>query len=128
MAHKNIFQKFLGFLKKLPNFIGKIVIVYFIVNLLDLLDSYYIKICTIFLLIGAIIISLDYLLKYLITLYFIKDKEVIIPTKLPKIIYDYLNDLKIISKINESIYKFFLINFVTFVIFIFIIIIILIVI
>ena len=83
----------MDFFNKLPHFIGKTVIIIFIVSTIkyiirsysiNLMDSLYIKIFCLFGLIVIFIISLNYLLKFLITLYFIKDKDVCIPTKLPK--------------------------------------------
>ena len=83
----------MDFFNKLPQFIGKKVIIIFIVSTIkyiirsysiNLMDSLYIKIFCLFGLMVIFIISLNYLLKFLITLYFIKDKDVCIPTKLPK--------------------------------------------
>ena len=58
------------------------------------------------------ILSLDYLLKYLILIYLKKNKNLSISNKFPIRVYDYLNNLKIISKIEFSYNKFFLINFI----------------
>lgn len=113
---------FLGFFKKLPDFIGKIVIflilcifIKFILNAysIQLLDPYYIKIYCVLGSIVCFIIALDYLVKLIIYSYFKKDVDVIIPNKLPKKVYDYFNHLKILSKIEEvSLEKIFFLNFV----------------
>ena len=76
------------------------------------MDFYYIKIFCILGIIVCSILSLDYLLKFIIYSYFKKDVDVIIPNKLPKMVYNYLNDLKILSKLEESSHRFFLMNFI----------------
>lgn len=58
------------------------------------------------------ICSLDYLIKYLLYLYFINNKHLIINKNLPKIVYAYLNELKSISEIGVSLNKFYLYYFV----------------
>lgn len=90
---------FVAFFKKLPIFIGRIVILIFITSLIkylfqiysiNIMDSYYIKI---FCILGIIIISilaLDYLLKFFIFCYLKKNQNLIISNKLPKLIFKYL--------------------------------------
>ena len=113
------------------------------------MDSFYIKIFCIISIIVVSILSLDYLLKYLITLYFRNNKNFSIcdhsvsiraknsapgafasnrskkkegersPNKYSgprKIVYEYLNNLKIISEKAYSYNRFFLINFIIYLI------------
>ena len=61
------------------------------------MDPFYIKIFSIFGIIVLSIFSLNYLFKYLICLYFIKNKDLSISDKLPKIVYKYLVDIKFMS-------------------------------
>lgn len=123
---------FLAFFKKLPDFIGKFVILILITSLIkyllnvysiQLIDPYYIKIiCVIGILVGFIL-ALNNLVQLIIYSYFKKDRDVIIPTKLPKIVYNYLNDLKILTKLDISYNRFFLMHLglYIFIIFIFIV-------
>lgn len=114
----------LGFFNKLPNIIGKIVIGLTIISLIkhllniysiNILDPFYIMIFNI---VGIIIISIlgiNYLLKYLLYLYFNKNKNLRISNKLPKLLYDYIYEIKIIrdigSKNGINYARFFLLNF-----------------
>ena len=74
------------------------------------MDPFYIKIISIFCIIVGFILGLDYLIQLIIYSYLKKDADVIIPTKLPKIVYNYLEELKILSKLDISYNKFFLMN------------------
>ena len=94
---------------KLPDFIGKFVILILITSLIkyllnvysiQLIDSYYIKIICVIGIIVGFILALDNFVQLIIYSYFKKDADAIISTKLPKIIYNYLNDLKILTKLN----------------------------
>ena len=120
----NMSMGFLGFFNKLPNIIGKIVIGLTIISLIkhllniysiNILDPFYIMIFNI---VGIIIISIlgiNYLLKYLLYLYFNKNKNLRISNKLPKLLYDYIYEIKIISDIGSkngiNYARFFLLNF-----------------
>ena len=53
----------------------------------------------------------NYLLKYLLSLYFNKNKDLIISNKLPKLLYEYLDSIKTISGIGSNYARFYLINF-----------------
>ena len=122
---------------KLPDFIGKFVILILITSLIkyllnvysiQLIDSYYIKIICVIGIIVGFILALDNFVQLIIYSYFKKDADAIISTKLPKIIYNYLNDLKILTKLDISYSKFFLYNLVLYIFIIFLLIIILIII
>ena len=110
---------FLDFFKKLPNIIGNIIISFIILNLIkylldvysiNIMDPFYIKIFSIFGIIVLSIFSLNYLFKYLICLYFIKNKDLSISDKLPKLIYNYLVEIKLISEVNAP--RFYLTYFI----------------
>ena len=131
-----MFIRHLALLKKLPGLIGKFVILILItasikyllnVYSIQLMDPYYIKIICVFGIIVGFILALDYLVQLILYSYFKKDVDVIIPTKLPKIVYNYLYDLKILSKLDISYNKFYLMHLGLYVFIIFIFIIILIV-
>ena len=128
---------FLAFFKKLPYFIGKFVILILIISLIknflsvysiQLMDPFYIKIFCVFGIIVSFILALDYLVQLLFYSYFKKDVNVIIPTKLPKIVYSYLKELQLLTKLDISYSKFFLYNLVLYIFIIFLLIIILIII
>ena len=104
---------------KLPDFIGKFVILILITSLIkyllnvysiQLIDSYYIKIICVIGIIVGFILALDNFVQLIIYSYFKKDADAIISTKLPKIIYNYLNDLKILTKLDISYNRFFLMH------------------
>ena len=112
-----------GFFKKLPNFIGKIVISLIIISLIkhllniysiNIMDPFYIKIFSIFGIIIISIISLDYLFKYLLYVYFSINNNLSISNKYPKILFDYLNQIKLVndtgSKNGINYGSFFLLN------------------
>ena len=114
-----MFIRHLSLLKKIPGLIGQFVILILItasikyllkVNSIELMDPFYIKIISIFGIIVGFILGLDYLIQLIIYSYLKKDADVIIPTKLPKIVYNYLEELKILSKLDISYNKFFLMN------------------
>lgn len=107
--------------KKLPDFIGKIVIFIcitslikylFDINSINLMDSYYIKLFCLFGLLVSSILALDYLFQILIYFYLKKNKNIIISNKFPNIIYKYLTTLKILSEIDNFDYRYFIIYFV----------------
>ena len=132
-----MFIRYLSLFKKIPAFIRQFILIlipYMFINYvlkaysINLLDPFYILIFCIVGLIISFIFGLDYLLKYIIYSYFKKDADVIIPTKLPKIVYNYLNDLKFLSQKSNTYIKFCLINIGLYVFIIFIFIIVLIVI
>ena len=56
------------------------------------------------------ILALDYLVQLLFYSYFKKDVNVIIPTKLPKIVYSYLKELQLLTKLDISYNRFFLMH------------------
>ena len=95
---------------------------------IQLMDPFYIKIFCVFGIIVSFILALDYLVQLILYSYFKKDVDVIIPTKLPKIVYNYLNDLKFLSKKSNTYIKFCLMNIGLYVFLIFIFIFVLIVI
>ena len=104
---------------KIPDFIGKFVILILITSLIkyllnvysiQLIDSYYIKIICVIGIIVGFILALDNFVQLIIYSYFKKDADAIISTKLPKIIYNYLNDLKILTKLDISYNRFFLMH------------------
>ena len=66
--------------------------------------------------------ALDYLIKLILYSYFKTDSIVTISKNLPKKISIYLNDLKILSKLEESYLMFFFYNFVLYLIIFFILI------
>ena len=116
---------------KLPDFIGKFVILILITSLIkyllnvysiQLIDSYYIKIICVIGIIVGFILALDNFVQLIIYSYFKKDVDVIIPNKLPKMVYNYLNDLKILSNIDISLQKVFLLNLAIYVFIIFLLI------
>ena len=132
-----MFIRHLALLKKLPGLIGKFVILILItasikyllnVYSIQLMDPYYIKIICVFGIIVGFILALDYLVQLLFYSYFKKDVNVIIPTKLPKIVYSYLKELQLLTKLDISYSKFFLYNLVLYIFIIFLLIIILIII
>ena len=92
------------------------------------MDPFYIKIFCVFGIIVSFILALDYLVQLLFYSYFKKDVNVIIPTKLPKIVYSYLKELQLLTKLDISYSKFFLYNLVLYIFIIFLLIIILIII
>ena len=132
-----MFIRYLSLFKKIPAFIRQFILIlipYMFINYIlkaysiNLLDPFYIKIFCIVGLIISFIVGLDYLFKYIIYSYFKKDVDVIIPTKLPKIVYNYLNDLKFLSQKSNTYIKFCLMNIGLYVFLIFIFIFVLIVI
>ena len=132
-----MFIRYLSLFKKIPAFIRQFILIlipYMFINYIlkaysiNLLDPFYIKIFCIVGLIISFIVGLDYLFKYIIYSYFKKDVDVIIPTKLPKIVYNYLNDLKFLSQKSNTYIKFCLMNIGLYVFLIFILIFVLIVI
>ena len=136
-SYKNKSITFLALFKKLRRLIGKFVIylilyifIKYILNAysINLLDPFYILIFCIVGLIISFIFALDYLFKYIIYSYFKKDVNVTIPTKLPKLVYNYLNHLKILSNIDISLQKLFLLDLAIYVFIIFLLIFLLIII
>ena len=126
-----MFIRYLSLFKKIPAFIRQFILIlipYMFINYIlkaysiNLLDPFYILIFCIVGLIVCFIVALDYLLKYIIYSYFKKDVDVIIPTKLPKLVYNYLNHLKILSYSEVSFQKVFLLNFALYVFIIFLLI------
>ena len=126
-----MFIRYLSLFKKIPDFIRQFILIlipYMFINYLlnaysiNLLDPFYIKIFCVIALIVCFIVALDYLLKYIIYSYFKKDVDVIIPTKLPKLVYNYLEHLKILSNIDAPLHKVFLWNFAIYVFLIFLLI------
>ena len=114
-----MFIRYLSLFKKIPAFIRQFILIlipYMFINYIlnaysiNLLDPFYIKIISIFGIIVGFILALDYLIQLIIYSYLKKDADVIIPTKLPKIVYNYLEELKILSKLDISYNKFFLMN------------------
>ena len=114
-----MFIRYLSLFKKIPAFIRQFILIlipYMFINYIlnaysiNLLDPFYILIFCIVGLIISFIFALDYLFKYIIYSYFKKDADAIISTKLPKIIYNYLNDLKILTKLDISYNRFFLMH------------------
>ena len=112
-------KNFLAFLNKVPGFIGKFVILILITSLIkyllnvysiQLMDPYYIKIFCVLCIIVGFILALNYLVQLILYSYFKKDVDVIIPTKLPKIVYNYLNELKLLTKLDKSYNTFFLMH------------------
>ena len=79
------------------------------------MDPFYIKIFCVFGIIVSFILALDYLVQLLFYSYFKKDVNVIIPTKLPKIVYSYLKELQLLTKLDISYSKFFLYNLVLYI-------------
>ena len=78
---------------------------------INLLQPFYIKTFCIFCITILSIISLDYLLKYCLYIYFNKNKHTKINNKLPKFIYSYLYNIKSISKIEISLKNYYLYYF-----------------
>ena len=126
-----MFIRYLSLFKKIPAFIRQFILIlipYMFINYIlnaysiNLLDPFYILIFCIVGLIISFIFGLDYLLKYIIYSYFKKDADVIIPTKLPKLVYNYLEHLKILSNIDAPLHKVFLWNFAIYVFLIFLLI------
>jgi hypothetical protein len=126
---KNMFGfSFLVLLKKLPGvfkkvsyYIGLLVllnIVYKVIKyILDkhsisLFEPFYVKLFSIF---GIILMStyiLDYLLRTILIIYYKKNNSVVISNNLPKFLYSYLNELKILSDCDLNITRFYLINLI----------------
>ena len=126
-----MFIRYLSLFKKIPAFIRQFILIlipYMFINYvlkaysINLLDPFYILIFCIVGLIVSFIFALDYLFKFIIYSYFKKDVDVIIPNKLPKMVYNYLNDLKILSNIDISLQKVFLLNLAIYVFIIFLLI------
>ena len=126
-----MFIRYLSLFKKIPAFIRQFILIlipYILINYIlnaysiNLLDPFYILIFCIVGLIVSFIFALDYLFKFIIYSYFKKDVDVIIPNKLPKMVYNYLNDLKILSNIDISLQKVFLLNLAIYVFIIFLLI------
>ena len=92
------------------------------VNSIQLIDPYYIKIICVIGIIVGFILALDNLVQLIIYSYFKKDVNVIIPTKLPKIVYSYLKELQLLTKLDISYSKFFLYNLVLYIFIIFLLI------
>ena len=112
---------FLGFFQKLPYIIGNFVIAFCILSLIksltgigiysiNTLDPIYIQIFNILAIIVLSIFCLDYLLKYLIFIFFNKYNNFSISKKLPQIVYDYLDTIQRISRIDPKYSGYFLIN------------------
>lgn len=111
--------------KKLSHFIGNIVILSFIMKLIDyllksyninLMDPFYIKILCIISIFVSFLFCLDCLLEFLMYIYFKNNKNLNISDKLPKIVYNYINNIKVISEIEGNFNRFFLINIVIYLI------------
>ena len=114
-----MFIRYLSLFKKIPAFIRQFILIlipYMFINYIlnaysiNLLDPFYIKIISIFGIIVGFILALDNFVQLIIYSYFKKDADAIISTKLPKIIYNYLNDLKILTKLDISYNRFFLMH------------------
>ena len=122
-------------LNNIAHFVGKMVIIFssptdatilvkYLLNVysIQLTDFYYLKIICFLGLIISSISALDYLIKLILYSYFKTDSNVTISKNLPKKISIYLNDLKILSKLEESYPMFFFYNFVLYLIIFFILI------
>jgi hypothetical protein len=108
------------FLKKLPNFIGKVVIGTFVLIIINyflttysinLSDPFYLKCICIFCLIISSIMFLNYFIQYFIYLYFSMHKNISIPKSLPKRIYRLLDELNTLSDFKPFIRTHFYLNF-----------------
>lgn len=120
------------FFKKLPNFIGKVVIGIFVLIIINyflttysinLSDPFYLKYICIFCLILSSIMFLNYLIQYFIYMYFSIHKKINIPKSLPIRIYTLLDELNTLSDYKPFIRTHFYLNFLIYgsIIFIFII-------
>ena len=130
---KVIINKSSHIFNKLVYYVGLFVISIIIISLslfilesysINLLQPFYIKTFCIFCITILSILNLDYLLKYCLYIYFNNNKQTIINNKLPKLIYNYLYNIKSISKIEISLKNYylyyFLIYFIILLIYIFI--------
>jgi hypothetical protein len=114
---------FLVLFKKLPDYIGKIILTiisialikYLLeINSINLMDPFYIKI---FCILGIMVISiftLDYLLKYFISTLFKNYGNLNISNNFPKLLYEYLSNLKILVEMENSYNRIFLFYFVVY--------------
>ena len=114
---KVIINKSSHIFNKLVYYVGLFVISIIVISLsqfilenysINLLQPFYIKTFCIFCITILSIISLDYLLKYCLYIYFNKNKNNKINNKLPKFIYSYLYNIKSISKIDISLKNYYL--------------------
>ena len=117
---KVIINKSSHIFNKLVYYVGLFVISIIVISLsqfilenysINLLQPFYIKTFCIFCITILSIISLDYLLKYCLYIYFNKNKHTKINNKLPKFIYSYLYNIKSISKIEISLKNYYLYYF-----------------
>jgi hypothetical protein len=115
----------LVFLKKLPDYIGKIILTiisialikYLLdINSINLMDPFYIKIFSILGITLISIFTLDYLLKFLIATLFKNHGNLNISNKFPKILYEYISDIKTLVEIENSYNRIFLFYFVVYLI------------
>ena len=118
---KVIINKSSHIFNKLVYYVGLFVISIIVISLsqfilenysINLLQPFYIKLFCFFSIIIISIFILDYLLKYFASIYFIKNKNTEISNKLPKLIYNYFNNIKIIIEINASYKNLFLYSFI----------------
>ena len=117
---KVIINKSSHIFNKLVYYVGLFVISIIIISLslfilesysINLLQPFYIKTFCIFCITILSILNLDYLLKYCLYIYFNNNKQTIINNKLPKLIYNYLYNIKSISKIEISLKNYYLYYF-----------------
>ena len=62
------------------------------------------------------IITLDYLIKHLLFNYFYKNKNFIINKNYPKLVYNYLNEIKLLSELEIPIKFYFFYHFIIYLI------------
>lgn len=79
---------------------------------INLLQPFYIKLFFLFSITILLIFTLDYLIKYIIYIYLLKNKNLIINKNYPNLIYNYLNELKLLSEIDFCLKNFYLYNFI----------------
>lgn len=76
------------------------------------MQPFYIKLFFLFSITILLIFTLDYLIKYIIYIYLLKNKNLIINKNYPNLIYNYLNELKLLSEIDFCLKNFYLYNFI----------------
>lgn len=116
----NMSIAYLGLFKKFPHYIGLIILFgifkKLITSLLDaysinLMEPFYIQNFLLFSIIVLFSFTIYNLFKYLTHFYFYKNQNAIISNKLPKFLFNYLNDTKLISIAIVGLKKAFLLNF-----------------
>ena len=117
------FSKWTPFLESVLNFArsaGLLIILIVLINLIDsilksksinLLQPFYYKIFFYLSISILSICTLDYLIKFIITTYYYKNKEVVINKNYPKFIYNYLYELKVSSELGKAYSYFYLYSF-----------------